>query len=126
MDDKKRGPSYEEHQQALALLHQMISKNDGDLQALAREGVQIAHDSLTSARLAMLLDMLLGPLGERDGTDVTTPERLAYELQCQQRFTKMIEDVQQQVRLQRLTQGVNANMPIIHGNGNANGGGLIH
>lgn len=105
-----------DQEQALALLADMTIKNDATIQDLARQGMQITHDSLTSTRLAVLLDMVLGPL---DGMNTPQP-RLAYELQVHQKFTEMFAEVDKQVRLQKLTAGVNQ---AIQSNGN---GGLIH
>jgi hypothetical protein len=112
----------DEHDEAFAICLHLQQQNDAALQGLAREGVQVHHDSLTSARLAVLLDTVLGPLGKT--ADETTTPRVAYELMCQQRFAEMIEEVQKRIRLQRLTAGVNAAMPTVQNNGN--GSGLIH
>ncbi len=70
--------------------------NDSALQSLAREGVQVQHDSLTSVRLAVLQELLLDE------------EQLAeYELRCQTKFKAMIEDVRVQINRQKLLAGVN-------------------
>lgn len=120
MTDNK-SPEEVQHDEAFALCQRLQQQNDAALQALAREGVQVHHDSLTSARLAVLLDTVMGPMGS--AADKSTTPRVAYELMCQQRFADMIEEVQKRIRLQKLTAGVNAAMPVVQNN---NGSGLIH
>lgn len=112
-EDLDRDREDAERAQGLLIVAQLQGENDAALQALAREGVQVHHDSLTSARLAILLDFVLGTLD-----DEKSP-RLAYELTCQQKFKEMIENVQTQVRMQKLTAGVNGAIP-------QNGNGFIH
>ncbi len=122
MTDNMSKEDVEQHAAALDLLKQLTAQNDGDLQSLAREGVQVMHDSITSVRVAVLLDTVLGPL---TNDEATTTGRLAYELLCQQRFAEMLENTKKQIRLQKLTMGVNANMPVIQ-NGNGNGPGILN
>lgn len=76
--------------------------NDARIAAFGREGIQIEPLNLLSMRLAALSDRLLGKM---DGP-VPGGTRALFELELQQKYATMLDEVQSQVTRARLLQGV--------------------
>lgn len=91
-------PEIDPHAEAVAL----IAQNDAKLASLAREGIQIQQLDLLAVRVQALCDRLLGRM---DGP-LPSGTRALFELELQQKYATMLDDVQSQVARQKLLQGV--------------------
>lgn len=86
--------------------------NDGALQALARQGVNIDQGTLANIRVIALCDQVMGqPDGEYPSTT-----RLNFELALQEQYATMLADIQTQINRHKLTEGVNGvQLPPVNG-----------
>lgn len=86
--------------------------NDGMLQALARQGVNIDQGTLANIRAIALCDEVLG---RTNGADVSLM-RMEFELALQEQYAVMLADVQTQINRHKLTEGVNGvQLPPVNG-----------
>ncbi len=72
--------------------------NNAALNELAKQGIQIDAQSITSIRLAALVDHILG--------DMDNPQRLLHELHIQELLGEQIAAIRSQVARAKLTAGV--------------------
>lgn len=81
-----------------AEVEQLTTENDAALAQLAAQGIKVDQGSLSTIRLNMLTEHLLG--------DLDDPRRLEFEAGLQRKYAELIAGVRSQAMQARLLHGV--------------------